>query len=57
MGKHHGEDEDAQKLGIEIISEMWDLTKEFPKVSKESRSYFQRDQVPTPMPSLAKQSY
>ena len=29
MGKHHGEDEDAQKLGIEIISEMWDLTKEF----------------------------
>ncbi len=29
IGKHHGEDEEAQKLGIEIINEMWDLTKEF----------------------------
>jgi len=29
IGKHHGEDEEAQKLGIEIVSEMWDLTKEF----------------------------
>ena len=29
VGKHHGEDEDAQKLGIEIVNEMWDLTKEF----------------------------
>ncbi len=28
-GKHHGEDEDSQKLGLEIINEMWDLTKEF----------------------------
>ena len=29
VGKHHGEDEEAQKLGLEIINEMWDLTKEF----------------------------
>ena len=29
IGKHHGEDEEAQKLGLEIINEMWDLTKEF----------------------------
>ena len=29
VGKHHGEDEEAQKLGIEIVNEMWDLTKEF----------------------------
>ena len=29
IGEHHGESEDAQKLGIEIINEMWDLTKEF----------------------------
>ena len=27
VGKHHGEDEEAQKLGLEIINEMWDLTK------------------------------
>ena len=29
VGEHHGESEEAQKLGIEIINEMWDLTKEF----------------------------
>ena len=29
LGKHHGESEEAQELGIEIINEMWDLTKEF----------------------------
>ena len=29
IGEHHGESEEAQKLGIEIINEMWDLTKEF----------------------------
>lgn len=28
-GKHHGESEESQKLGIEIISEMRELTKEF----------------------------
>ena len=28
-GKHHGESEESQKLGLEIINEMWDLTKEF----------------------------
>lgn len=28
-GKHHGESEEAQKLGIEIITEMKDLTEEF----------------------------
>ena len=28
-GKHHGESDEAQKLGIEIINEMWNLTKEF----------------------------
>ena len=29
LGKHHGESEEAQKLGIEIISEMRELTNEF----------------------------
>ena len=29
VGEHHGESEEAQALGIEIINEMWDLTKEF----------------------------
>ena len=28
-GKHHGESEDSQKLGIEIITQMRDLTNEF----------------------------
>ena len=28
-GKHHGESEESQKLGIEIITEMRDLTREF----------------------------
>ena len=28
-GKHHGESNEAQELGIEIINEMWSLTKEF----------------------------
>jgi ribonucleoside-triphosphate reductase len=28
-GKHHGESEDSQKLGLEIVNEMWELTKEF----------------------------
>lgn len=28
-GKHHGESDESQKLGIEIINEMWNLTKEF----------------------------
>ena len=28
-GKHHGESEEAQELGIEIITEMRDLTREF----------------------------
>ena len=28
-GKHHGESEESQKLGLEIITEMRDLTKEF----------------------------
>jgi len=28
-GKHHGESNESQKLGLEIINEMWDLTKEF----------------------------
>lgn len=29
IGKHHGESEEAQNLGIEIINEMKDLTEEF----------------------------
>jgi len=28
-GKHHGESDESQKLGIEIVNEMWELTKEF----------------------------
>ena len=28
-GKHHGESEEAQKLGLEIVNEMWELTKEY----------------------------